>query len=213
MNYRLVIEDFRPSDVNRLVDCVQSCFPAPRGEIMARILNIMPEDYLSYTQRVCEKAVKDSMSVVARNIDTDEIAGFCINEDFVGMPSYQKMDISPKFGALLAILDELDEEYRTANQPNRGEIFHCYMLGVNEKYQGQNLGRLLTMASAEKAKSLGYRSIVAEATGVISQKLCHELGFKVVAERSYQSFRFSGETPFIDIQEPRVCVLVERKFD
>jgi GNAT superfamily N-acetyltransferase len=163
---------------------------------MARILDIKPEDYLSFTRSVCEKAVAEKLSWVALAEST--------------APLYSDFNLNPKFFPLFALLEELDNRYLIATTKAPEEIFHLYMLGVLPAYSGHGIGRELLKGSVNFAREKGFTIAVAEATGVVSQSLCRSLGFETKASVAYDSFVFAGGRPFRDISEPRCCTLVER---
>jgi len=203
---------YRLAELNHLdslIECVQQSFPSPQGETMARILDIKPEDYLSFTRSVCEKAVAEKLSWVAL-AECDKVVGFCISEPMSTAPLYSDLNLNPKFFPLFALLEELDNRYLITTTTDPEEIFHLYMLGVLPAYSGHGIGRELLKGSVNFAREKGFTIAVAEATGVVSQSLCRSLGFETKASVAYDSFVFAGGRPFRDVTEPRCCNLMER---
>jgi len=176
---------------------------------MARILDIRPEDYLSFTRMVCEKAVTEKLSWVAL-AESNKVVGFCISEPMSTAPLYSDFNLNPKFFPLFALLEELDNRYLITTTTDPEEIFHLYMLGVLPAYSGYGIGRELLKGSINFAREKGFTIAVAEATGAVSQSLCRSLGFETKASVAYDSFVFAGRRPFRDVSEPRCCTLVER---
>lgn len=197
------------SHLESLVDCVQQSFPYPQGETMASRLGIRPEEYLPFTQLVCEKAIADALSWVALD-ESENVLGFCISEPMYKAPRYSDFQLSTKFSALFALLEELDNRYLSTTSADSKEMFHLYMLGVLPTFSGNGMGRELLRRSLNFAREKGFTLAVAEATGTRSQTLCQSLGFETKASVAYDSFFFNGTQPFRDIKEPRTCILVER---
>lgn len=200
-----------PSDLEALVRCVQRCFPAPEGEVMACALGVSAADYLPYTQRVCEKAVSDGLTVAFRH-GSEEIAGFLIGEDFASAPVYSEMTLSYKFQPVLCLLEQLDEWYRSQNVIAPGEIFHFYMLGVDPGHARSGLGVAIAAEAERLARARGFARGVGEATGEISQRIVEKLGFSRRFGIEYSSYLFEGETVFSAITRPSHCWLVEKSF-
>lgn len=205
----LVIDRLYPGDESELIAAAQATFPAPDGEPMARLLGIGKEDYVSYTELVVAKALRDGLTLVARSFD-GRIAGFLISEDFATAPPYGSMPVSKKFGPLIGILDALDDEYRAAKMPRLGDVFHLYMLGVRSEFSGQGLARRLVKAGLALAKERGFQHAVVETTGESSRSLCRKLGFHEFREIAYPAFEYAGDRPFAAMTAARACVLQER---
>ena len=198
-----------PNCLEPLVECVQQCFPAPRGETMAQVLNIGKEDYLLYTQWVCEKAIGDRLSWVAKNHE-EEIVGFCINESMKTAPEYSRLPISVKFQPLMKLLEDLDHQYLKQPPVPIENIFHLYMLGVIPRKSGAGIAKELITLSLNLAKTSGFLVAIAEATGMASQKICCDLGFTKEVSIAYKTFDYQGTKPFSRIKQPESCVLVEK---
>jgi GNAT superfamily N-acetyltransferase len=196
-------------DRDELVRCVQATFPAPHGEVMARVLGIGAPEYLAYTELVCDKAVRDGMTTIAKT-PAGSIAGFCIAQDFATAPHYREHRIHPKFQPLISLLETLDQQYREGNRVAPGKVFHLYLLGVEREFSGRGLALNLVERSLNRARELGFSSGLAEATGVASQALVARLGFATVGRVNYADFLFEGQPVFHAITAPAACLLVEK---
>lgn len=193
-----------------LFNSVQRCFPAPNGEVMANHLEIFPIDYYSYSEFVCSKALKDKLSYLACDRATQEVVGFLIAEPLATAPAYSQFKISPKFEPLIAILEYLDAEYLELRSGRVEDTLHLYMLGVNDNFRGTGIGQSLVQAMIEEAQKLGYRRIIAEATGFGSQKILRELGFSLSLQVAYADFSWQGHRSFTSMPGPTHCQLVEK---
>lgn len=204
-----VFELLTSQDKERLVECVQECFPAPQGETMANVLELTPQRYLKFTEMVCNKAVEDGLTFVAKNAEGG-IIGFCIAEDFVSAPRYSGCDLDSRFTALFAILEDLEARYLSDRQIEANEVLHLYMLGVRTEYCRQGVGRELLAGMLHFARENGFSYAVAEATGTASQKILKRMGFEVRAAVPYVSFTLEGKQPFSTLKSPEACLFVEK---
>ena len=191
-----------------LAEIVQETFPL--NEPMSRCLGLSLEDYLPYTELVCQKAVSEKMTIVARLKRSGEIIGFCINEDFMSAPIYSAENISSKMKPLLYLLEALDHKYFGASPVKAREFFHLYMLGVRADWNGMGIGEKLVKESLRLGCKLGFSQMVLEATGATSQKIATKLGFIEKEAICYSSFVHNGEKVFAPIQGVNRCCLMMR---
>ncbi len=198
-------------DTPGLVDCVQRNFPT--REPMAIALDLSPADYLSYSRLVCEKAIQDRLTWVAKSTATGSILGFCINEDYQSAPDYSASALNPKILPILALLEDLDRQYLSPNNARKGDIFHLYMLAVDAEYAGTRIGTTLLRKSLNLAKGLGYQRAAAEATGPASQSLCRKLGFLERGSVAYADYRYDGRCLFAEVEGVTHCWLFEGRLD
>ena len=205
-------ERLKASDTEALVEAVQATFPGPSGETMARALKMTPEEYLSYTRLVCEKAALDGLCVVAKDHFWGRIfVGFCISEDFLSLPAYKNEKISEKFQPLLDLLETLDAQYARSRSIAPGGVLHLYLLGACEPNgPDAGLARSSWKQQCESEKEAGFKVAIAEATGAGSQQICEKLGFKTVGEVEYWNYRYNGRLVFGSVENPRSCLLVEK---
>ena len=69
----VLFELARPADRDELAHCIQQTFPG--REPMAVALGVPPQEYLSYTELVCDKALEDDLTIVARERSRGEMIG------------------------------------------------------------------------------------------------------------------------------------------
>lgn len=207
MSFEISYDLIAPGDFAELVETVQSTFPDK--EPMAVALGITPAEYRRYTELVCQKAVREGLTVVARMQDTHEIVGFCINEDFATAPVYSLEAIHPKMFPLLEILEDLDRAYLGIGPVPKQELFHLYMLGVRAPWERLGIGQELVQRSLHLARESGYRTALAEATGLGSQRLCGRLNFTPRHAIAYSQFQYQGRLVLREVKGPTHCVLFE----
>ncbi len=207
-----VIQKLDADCIDSLIQCVQSSFPAPEGEVMAKHLGIFPIDYLAYTHMVCHKALKDGLTYVLYHRPAQEVVCFLISEPLTTAPQYSAAKISPKFKPLIAILEYLDQLYQDFREGEIDDTLHLYMLGTAPHSRQAGYSQMLLEYVLKKAKDHGYKRVLAEATGLGSQGLLEKLGFSVRFEVAYQDFAFEGLRPFEDLKGATHCKLMELCF-
>ena len=207
----VLFEVARPADRDELVHCIQQTFPG--REPMAAALGIPAPDYLSYTELVCEKALEDDLTIVARERVRGKMVGFCIAEDLVFATRYSAAPVSSKLHPILKLLEQLDDRYLDSRpvEPRAGEICHLYMLGIVPGKTRRGIGRGLIIETLGLAARHSFRRAIAEATGPYSQRIMRDLDFSVRESIEYRSFLYEGVPVFGKVTEATHCMLVERR--
>jgi ribosomal protein S18 acetylase RimI-like enzyme len=207
----IIYEVFQVNDIEQTIACIIEAFP--RGEPMAKALGITPDEYYFFAKIVCEKAVNDGLSVVAKDKATGQVIGFCISEDLASEPPEGLEKINVKLHPILALLTSLDEEYKKSHKVEKGQIFHLYMVGVREPYKSQNIATTLLSENLKLAKLKNFSGAITEATGLVSQRIIRDkLGFNEKFAIEYKSFTYKGENVFKNIENSLSCILLEKRF-
>ena len=58
----------------------------PEAEPMTKALEITPDEFYSFAEIFCKKAVNDGLSLVAKDNKSGKVLAFSIAEDFSGEP-------------------------------------------------------------------------------------------------------------------------------
>ncbi len=206
-----IFEILQENDIEQTIICVIETFS--RGEPMAKSLGITSNEYHFFAEIVCKKAVKDGLSIVAKDKATGKVIGFCISEDLISEPPEGIEKVNAKFHPILALLTSLDEKYITSHKVEKGQIFHLYMAGVSESYKNRNIATMLLAESLKLAKLKNFSGAIAEATGLVSQHIIRDkLGFEEKDVIKYKSFLYEGKNIFKNIVNPPKCILLEKRF-
>ena len=75
------------------------------------------------------------------------------------------------------------QEFKDTNK-----IYEAHVICVSRKARGLQLGQELVYRSMVQGKTDGCQYMYAIATGVYSQRLFKNLGFRVLAEKNYDDF-------------------------
>lgn len=202
------IVPFNKSDLEQVIHCLSHAFTQ---ETMSKALDINANSYIYLAEIVCQKAIKDQLSLVAKDEKSGDVIGFSILEDFVTeLPNLDSVDA--RFLPIMNLLGELDDWYKSNYKVKCGEILHLFMTGVDEQYRGQGIAHKLMEEVFNLAKDNGYRSIIAECTGAITQHIRAKYGFQAIKEIEYKTYLYNGELVFKGIHEPRSCKLMLKTF-
>ena len=167
------IVPFEKSDLEQTIRCLSRSFTS---ETMSKALGIDVKNYTSFAEIFCQKAIKEQLSLVAKDDQSGDVVGFSILEDFVTeVPNLDRLD--PRFIPILNLVFELDDWYKSKYPVKSGEILHIFLTGVDEQYRGQGIVHKLMEETFNVAKNNGYSKIMAECTGVITQHIRAKYGF------------------------------------
>jgi ribosomal protein S18 acetylase RimI-like enzyme len=127
----------QPDDLEQTVDLCSQVFA--NYEPMTRALKINCQEFKTFAESYCRKAIEDGLSIVATD-SNEKVVGFVISEDLMTEPPLLD-DISDKFEPLLALLHELDSSYTSKHSLDLelGQILHIFMLGVQDEYKNQKI--------------------------------------------------------------------------
>ena len=81
---------------------------------------------------------------------------------------------------------------------------------VKRQASGLGIYRQLREAAKQMAKIAGFKYVAGELSSPVTQHVCvNRMGHKVIAEIDYASFKYGGNYPFADINQPASIQLVE----
>ena len=203
LEYHLLTKPYLDSTV----DCVTKVFLY--DEPMTQALGMSEAEFQTFVRAICEKAVNDKSSYICGN--NKRVIGFALNEDLVGEPLPESVEITPKMSPILNLLGKLDKTYLKGKRISKGTAFHLFMIGSLREYRNKGIAKKLTDRSLALARRQGFDRVITEATNRKSQRLLGEyFGFRDRISQSYKYYRFGNKTPFSNIGEES-CILMELK--
>ena len=201
----------RENDIEQTIACIIETFPG--NEPMAKALGITPDEYYFFAKIVCEKAVKDGLSIVAKDKKNGKLIGFSISEDLESEPPEELEKINEKLHPIMELLTILDEKYKKFHTIKKGQIFHLYMVGVTKSFEKQNIATILLEENLKLAKLYNFSGAIVEATGYVSQHIIRDkLGFNEKFAIEYKSFAYNKKNVFKNIDNSNRCILFEKRF-
>ncbi|MEM6843020.1 MAG: hypothetical protein AAF632_12400 [Bacteroidota bacterium] len=199
----IVLEILEDKHIAGATRCIADTFA--QGEPMSGALGITPEEFEHFARLFITKSAKEGLSVVAVN-GVKEVIGATICEDYVSEPPEGIASISEKFGPIVQLLELLSNCYTNLYKVEPRSHFHIFMCGVYQSYAHLRLGQKLNHFAEDVARERGYRTLICEATGRVSQFVAqHQLKFEYVEEVSYHNFLYEGEAVFSDIDSVASC--------
>lgn len=196
-------------DIEEATQCIAKTFS--NGEPMTSLLNISEEEFTYFANIFIRKTAAEGLSVVARNVHTNQFVGCIICEDYVTELPEGIEKISPSFNPIIELLETLGNLYRAEHAMSPGEIYHLFMGGVYPQYAGSGVAMSMSTFIEKYAREKGYRKSIGEVTGPISQHVyIKQLGYKPLYEVKYEDFLFEDNRVFKNITACESCVLIAK---
>jgi len=173
-------------------------------------LGVNREDYLSCAKVYCADAAEKGLSLVARDRNSAEVAGFIICEDLV---TEWNKDEDAKIISLIApalsLVHDLEQKFLLDNNFENGQCLHIFQVGVLPGFQGKSIATTLIEEAVEVAREKGYLYAAADCTGPVSQRCHQKCGFTQQDSIDFRSFDFEGKIVFSKLQGE--CALMVKK--
>jgi hypothetical protein len=93
-------EIMQPGDLEQTIACIIDAFP--RAEPMTKALRITPDEFYLFAEMYCKKAIKDRLSVIAKDTVSGNVIGFLISENLASEPPEGIETIHEKFHPIMA---------------------------------------------------------------------------------------------------------------
>jgi ribosomal protein S18 acetylase RimI-like enzyme len=182
-----------------------------RYEPMSVARGVPVTEFVEFVKLLGPKAQQEELTVLARDQETGQVIGALITDDFASAPPEGMERLGENFAPIFALLGELDERYKQGRSFHPGEYLHLFMIAVDHQHQGRKVAHNLIRSCLENGIRKGYRTAVAEATGVISQHLFrNKFGFVDRFEVPYKTFVYQGRRVFDPIKEPAGTILMDK---
>ncbi|MGD1714217.1 GNAT family N-acetyltransferase [Dapis sp. BLCC M172] len=205
----IVYEILQEKDIEQTINCLVDVFPS--AEPMSKALQVTPSELYPFAEMICQKAVAEGLSHVAKDPATSEVAGFIISEHLSNESEEEvHKNIPQKFEVFSQVLKELHEQYEMEKKLVNSKIFHIFLLGAREKYRGRKIGNKLVENNLKMATQAGFSKAIVEASGNISQHICRKYGFEDRVSLDYQTYEYKGVKVFEEIKEHQNCILMEK---
>jgi ribosomal protein S18 acetylase RimI-like enzyme len=196
------------ADVEAMIHLIGSVFSAAEPPAVAMGLSVA--DFSEFLNLFAARAVEDGLTVIARSDVRDKVVGALLTHDFAMPAPLDLHRLNPRFLPILAMLDSLDDQYRSARGIRAGEYLHLLMLAVDPQSAGRGIAQRLVEHCLANGTRKGYRWAVTEATGVISQRVFGKLGFEERSRVRYRDFRYRDAAVFAGITQHDGAALMDR---
>lgn len=190
--------------------CVANAF---LREPMTRTLGINYEQVLNDFAKPVEKVARDGLSVVAIDDETGDVIGVCVNKDYTVSPVEEDNGYSDSL-PIFTLVDQLDDAATQLINVPSNEVFHLYILAVDGNHCSEGIAAKLTERTYQIAKEKGFKQIVSEVTGPISQHIIgQKAGFQEIGRVNYRDFEYQGVKVFKSITDAEACLLVQKQLN
>ncbi len=207
----IIYETLAMKDLKETIACVVDVFP--RAEPMTKAMEITSDEFYPFAEIYCKKAIREGLSLVARDKATGNVIGFLISENLASEPPDSIRTINEKFLPIIKLLDGLDENYKQSFELNGNNILRLFMVGVSKHYEGLNLATTLIKENLKLAKLNNYSRAIGEATSSVTQHIFRDkLGFNEKFAIEYKSYTYKGRHVFKNVKNTSHCVLFEKRF-
>lgn len=207
-NKGIIYELFQEKDLKETIALVAEAFS--RAEPMTKSQGIIADEFYYFAEIYCKKAVRDGLSIVAK--DEGKIIGYIISEDLESSPPEGIEKTNIKFDPIMALLNELDEEYVKSYKKKGDKVFHLFMGGVDEGYEKKHINTTILEENLKLAKLKNFSVAISEPTGLAAQHiLIDKFGFDEKIRIEYKKFSYNGKYVFKNIEGPIGCMLVEKR--
>lgn len=205
---RIQYDLLQSRDVESAIRVLATSFSTAEPPAVAMGLSLT--ELADFVRLLMPRAVAEQLTVVARSAAQDGIIGVMLCDDFVAPPEFDRRQISQRFLPIFAMLESLDDQYRSGRAMRHGEYLHLFMLAVDAHFSGHGIAQGLVKNCLENGMQKGYRCAVTEATGMISQRVFRKLGFEERFRVSYRDYRYGGEAVFTSITDHGGAALMDR---
>jgi ribosomal protein S18 acetylase RimI-like enzyme len=203
----VVCDLLRASDTAAAADLLARVFSA--GDPPAVAMQLTHAELERFVGLLCPAAVRDGLTIVARDADTHQIAGVLLTDDFAVPPPIDPSALDDKLLPILSMLDGLDDAYRQGRAIAAGQYLHLFMLGVDAPFSRRGVAQHLVAACLANGRRKGYTHAVTEATGVVSQHIFRKLGFAEQRRTAYRDYRYEGRPVFASIRGHEATILMD----
>lgn len=180
-------------------------------EPLSVIQAIPLKEFVDFVKLLGLKVQQEELTVIARDQVTDQVIGAIIADDFAATLPESSGHLSERFEPVFALLAELNTHYKQGKNIQLGEYLHLFMIAVTHQCKGKKIAQNLIQACLENSIRKGYKTAVAEATGVISQHILrNKFGFVDRFEIPYKTFTYQGRRVFESIKEHNGIILMDK---
>ncbi|CAF1341963.1 unnamed protein product [Rotaria magnacalcarata] len=179
-NVRLMCEEDRIHVLNLLVS---SFF---RDEPLAKCLQV--KEPIDFANNVISDALNDQCSFVAYDLQTNRLAGVCLNEVKYKTDTNIIHESNEKIYFILHLLDHMHKDINLFDHLLTNSLLHIFIINVDNNYRGNGLASSLIAASIQHAKTFNIGGAYAEATNTYSLNSFTRQGFQIYHQLNYVEY-------------------------
>ncbi|CAF0739866.1 unnamed protein product [Adineta steineri] len=202
---RFHVRLMREEDRNEVLSLLMNSFF--QEEPLAKCLEL--NQPIDFAKNVINDALQDQCSFVAYDIQTEQLAGVCLNEIKFIDDKHIINVTNEKIYFILHFLNQMHKNINLFQQFQTNSLLHIFIINIQKNYRGYGLGSKLISASIEHAKTIHIKGIYAEATNIYSLNCFKQQGFQSYDQINYTDYDQIRLANLIDSHENQ-CQLVAR---
>lgn len=194
---RLVFGPLLESEADEAARIFRDVFLADEPTSQARAPD--PARLLNYAREYTRFLAGKNLSFVARDLESNEIAGFIFCIDITVTPESAGdpgMPLLEDFREVMIMIRELEDRYINPSETVRGTVLHIFQIGVDRKYRGCGIAQGLIRRALANARERGFRRALADCTSRASRRTFELSGFHEAGFSSYEGFSLDGDRFF-----------------
>ncbi|MGL4883590.1 MAG: GNAT family N-acetyltransferase, partial [Waterburya sp.] len=169
------------------------------SEPMAMSQGISVSEMTNLVKQFGNRANRESLTIIAVDRETKQLIGVLLANDWGARMTEEMTLASQKFNPILAILDELDTQYKQEKKIKVNEYLHLEFLAISKQYRGKSIAHNLVENCLENAINKGYKTAVSTVTNPTSDHIHKKSGFQNCFEIPYKTFMYENRKVFASI--------------
>ncbi|KAJ8919253.1 hypothetical protein NQ315_003836 [Exocentrus adspersus] len=151
--------------------------------------------------------LKDGLSVMAVDKDTEVIAGVALNgiarqgDTERSLEEMKSIDNVP-YQRIFGLLNSVNKEIDLFGKYNVDKIFELRILSVDSNYRGKGVAKELFSRSEIIAEEHGFKLMKVDATSLFTQKISESFGFHVEKSVKYGDYKDADGKKIYDTKSP-----------
>jgi GNAT superfamily N-acetyltransferase len=154
-----------------------------------------PALFLPYARFYVNSLVRKELSFLSRDKTTNELAGFIFSFDLTDDPENEgalMVEFIAHFKEAVAMIHELEERHLNREEIKAGSVLHIFQIGVNRRYRGTGIARVMIQRVLAHAQKRGFRQVIADCTSPASKRAFEQCGFSEIGFSPYEAFSLNG---------------------
>ena len=200
-----------PEDTDAMASLLANAFTQHDPPAVA--VGLTADEFKSFVELWSHRAGTDGLSIIGRDVDTQQVVGALLTEDAAAPPPKGIEQTSSKLVPIFDLLGQLDAEYREGTMIEAGRQLHLFLLGVDPAYTRRKIGHNLVEMCLRNGVVRGYETAFTEATNPVSQHIFGQHGFDTRVSRLYGEYRLGDAAVFASIADQGGPKLMDRAID
>ncbi|CAF2587166.1 unnamed protein product [Rotaria sp. Silwood2] len=157
---------------------------------------------IDFAKNVINDALNGQCSFVAYDIETNQLAGVCLNKVKYKDDTNTIHESNEKLNFILHLLHDVHKNINLFDHFLTDYLLYIFIINVDSNYRGYGLASSLISAGIEHAKKLHIGGAYAEATNIYSLNSFKQQGFQIYHQLNY-----------VEYDQIRLANLTDKSYD